>query len=319
MGRCRYNDGVRQSGREALGRSGRSLRTIVLVAGLVGLITSCAPSALRALPTFASAQAPPVVGLGLPLGGATPAPGRPILTPDGVYVPSSLDADQPVQVLLALHGMGGNGARIADRLAGCAEENGWLLIAPTLAYRDYMDYEQIRLDDREDLPRILGLVDALAAKLEEQGLALQDNLFVYGFSRGGQLAHRFALFYPDRVAGVATLSAGSYTLPRPELAFPFGVADLQSYAGHAFEPQTLSGKAFWVGVGASDTQPEGVPRLFDPFIGSTRLERASRFTEALQQLGANVQLNIFTGVGHEETALMRQRACAFFSGLTPAR
>jgi predicted esterase len=264
----------------------------------------------------ASAQTS-LVGPGLPLGGAAAAPGRPVLTADGVFIPASVDPERPVPMLLALHGMGGNGGRIAARLASCAEQNGWVLIAPTFAYRDYMDLDQVRQDDREDLPRLLDLIDDVESRLADQGLQVDDDLFVYGFSRGGQLAHRFAFFYPDRVAGVASLSAGSYTLPRPELDFPFGVADLRDYVGHAFDPEALTGKPFWVGVGASDTQAEQVPRRFDPFIGPTRLERATRFSDALQQLGANVQLNVFSGAGHEETALMRQRACAFFSGLTP--
>ena len=292
----------------------------MVIATLVAIATSCAPSTLPLITGIASAQTlAPIRALGLPLGGAAATPGKPILTAEGVYIASTVDPEHPVPVLVALHGMGGTGGRIAERLTGCAEQNGWVMIAPSFAYRDYMDADQVRLDEREDLPRVLGLIDDVEARLQQQGLQVTDDLFVYGFSRGGQLAHRFAFFYPDRVAGVASLSAGSYTLPRPELAFPFGVGDLQDYAGHAFDPQELWGKPFWVGVGAADTHIEQVPRRFDPFIGRTRLERASRFSDALQQLGADVQLNVFSDAGHEETALMRQRACAFFSGLTPVR
>jgi len=264
----------------------------------------------------ASAESPLAL-LGLPLGGATASPGRPILTQDGVFVPDTINPDRPIPLLLALHGMGGSGARIAERLASCAQQNGWILVAPTFAYRDYMDIDQIRQDDREDLPRLNTILNDLTQSLAAQGLQTADDIFVYGFSRGGQLAHRFAFFYPDKVAGVASLSAGSYTLPRPELAFPFGVSDLQDYAGQPFNPQSLTGLAFWIGVGASDNQPEGVPRRFDPYIGRTRVERATRFSEAMQQLGLSVQLNVFSGAEHEETALMRQRACAFFNALTP--
>lgn len=303
------------SGSEALGRSIHVVRTpLLLAAALVALATSCAPAAVPSLVAPALAVSG---GFGLPSNGAIAAPGEPVLSPDGVYVPTSLDRHHPVPVLLALHGMGGSGGRIEERLAACAEQNGWVLIAPTMAYRDYMDPDQVRLDDGQDLPRVRDLINAAEARLADQGLRFEDGLLVYGFSRGGQLAHRFALFYPDQVTGVAALSAGSYTLPRTELAFPFGVADLSDYAGHAFDAQSLAGKPFWVGVGADDTQADQVPRRWDPFIGSTRVERARRFSEALQQLGADVQLNVFSGAGHEETALMRQRACAFLAGLTP--
>jgi pimeloyl-ACP methyl ester carboxylesterase len=293
----------------------------VLIAALVvAVTTSCAPATLPLLPAVASAQTlGPATALRLPLGGAAATPGKPVLSQDGVFIPSTINPERPVPILLALHGMGGTGGRIAERLASCAEQNGWVLIAPTFAYRDYMDLDQVRQDEREDLPRLLDIVNQVEPQLAQQGIQPDDDLFVYGFSRGGQLAHRFAFFYPDRVAGVASISAGSYTLPRPELAFPFGVADLQDYAGHPFEAQDLSDTAFWVGVGSADTQAEQVPRRFDPFIGPTRLERATRFSEAMQQIGLNVQLNVFSGVAHDETALMRQRACAFLSGLTPVR
>jgi pimeloyl-ACP methyl ester carboxylesterase len=293
---------------------------MLIAALVVAVTTSCAPSTLPLIPAVASAQTlGPTSALGLPLGGAAAIPGSPVLTQDGVFIPATIDPNQPVPILLALHGMGGTGGRIAERLAGCAEQNGWVLIAPTFAYRDYMDLDQVRQDDREDLPRLLDIVDQVEGELAQHGIRASDDLFVYGFSRGGQLAHRFAFFYPDRVAGVASLSAGSYTLPRSEFAFPFGVADLQDYAGHAFDAQDLSGTGFWVGVGSADTQADQVPRRFDPFIGPTRLERATRFSQAMQQVGLNVELNVFSGVAHDETALMRQRACAFLSGLTPVR
>jgi predicted esterase len=291
----------------------------LLCGAIIGLAVNCAPSDLTGLqPSQAlAASSGPMVKQALPWPAATASPGSPVLTAEGVYVPSSLDPERPVPLLLALHGVGSNGPRIAERLAQCAEQNGWVLIAPTLSYRDYMDPEQVSMDDKQDLPKLLQMLDEVQARLTDEGLRLEDDPFVYGFSRGGQLAHRFALFYPDRVAGVASLAAGTYTLPRTELAFPFGVADLSDYAGHAFDPQSLVGKPFWVGVGASDTLKEQVPRRWDPYLGSTRLERARRFVDALQGLGASAQLNVFSGAGHEETALMRQRACAFFGGLTP--
>ena len=45
------------------------------------------------------------------------------------------------------------------------------------------------------------------------GLTLKPRVDVYGFSRGAQLAHRFAIFFPERVDHVVVFSAGTYTLP----------------------------------------------------------------------------------------------------------
>jgi predicted esterase len=246
-----------------------------------------------------------------------------VLEPEGLRLPSQLDPDQVTPVLLALHGMGGSGPRMARRLEDCATQHGWVLVAPTMAYRNYMDPEQVRLDGQEDLPRLRELLEALPGWL---GVPLAEQAFVYGFSRGGQMAHRFALFYPEKVAGVAVVAAGSYTLPRltarlggreQPLQFPFGVADLQRYAGHPFDARALRGVPFWVGVGATDTAREQVPRPWDPYVGSTRVERAERFARALQGLGASTTLDIFSGAGHEETLAMRAHACDFFASHLP--
>jgi hypothetical protein len=76
---------------------------------------------------------------------------------------------------------------------------------------------------------------------------------------------------------------------------------------------------FWVGVGATDTAREQVPRPWDPYVGSTRLERAERFARALQGLGASVTFETFSGAGHEETLAMRARACEFLATHAPVR
>lgn len=302
----------------------RTLRGAVVAAALALVATSCSPAVLPL--SLARPPAPMPPSLATLLQPEPPTPGHPTLREDGVRIPSAVDPDRPVPVLLALHGAGGSGSRTAERMADCAERNGWVLVAPSLAYRDYMDPEQVRLDDQEDLPRLRELLAGVRQRLS--GMHLAPDTFVYGFSRGGQLAHRFALFYPDEVAGVAVVAAGSYTVPvaaaegwdgRRPLAFPYGVSDLERYSGHRFDPRALAGKPFWIGVGAGDTVADQVPRGWDPYLGRTRLERATRFSEVLQSMGAAVSLNVFPGTGHDETAIMRTRACAFLTDVTPVR
>jgi pimeloyl-ACP methyl ester carboxylesterase len=302
------------------------LRRIAVGIIMVALATSCAPAAAPLAPWVSlgppsvSARIRPLISTGL----ATP--GRPVLEEGGLRIPSNPQPDRPVPVLLALHGANGSGPRLADRLAGCAERNGWLLVAPTLSYRNYMDSEQLRIDEQQHLPRLRELLASVRARLSL--LPVASGEFVYGFSRGGQLAHRMALFYPDDVAGVAVVAAGTYTVPRltstagrwsQPLRFPFGVADLERYAGHRFDPAAFAGKPFWIGVGAQDTVAEQVPRGWDPLLGRTRLERAAHFAEELRGLGADVSLNVFSDTAHDETALMRERACDYLTSLTPVR
>jgi poly(3-hydroxybutyrate) depolymerase len=278
--------------------------------------------ALFSLRSSAGAPEPPAVRISVPTSTTEAAPGRPALTPEGLYVPSALDRSRPVPILLALHGFSGSGTGIAARLRGCADQYGWLLVAPTMVYRDYFDPQQLREDAQDNLPRVHAMLESVRAGVT--GLELAPELLVYGFSRGAQMAHRFSMTYPREVAAVAALSAGSYTLPNAEdatgraLTFPFGTADLAGLGLQPFDQAAFGRIPVWVGVGGSDANPTDTSRAWDAYEGSTRVERARAFVDDLVHLGQRAELHVFSGVGHEETSAMRAAACAFLdSGHAP--
>jgi len=194
----------------------------------------------------------------------------PLSAPDVfVSVPPGAGAAQPLQVLVALHGMGGDGATFSRELLASAAVNNWVVVAPTFAYRDYLDPALVRADDAAFLPRLAAILDGLPART---GLTLRPRVLLYGFSRGAQTAQRFATVYPERVLGVAALSAGAYTLPlafapddiRP-LAFPFGIADEEPLFGHPFDPAAFRRVSFLIAVGGRDTNAADVPHAWDPY------------------------------------------------------
>jgi pimeloyl-ACP methyl ester carboxylesterase len=210
--------------------------------------------------------------------------------------------------------MGGSGADMATMLGPLAAQQGWALLAPTMPYRDYRDPELVRRDG-ELLPRLRSLIDALPART---GLKFQDRVLLFGFSRGSQEAIRFSLMFPDYTLGVAGLSAGSYTLPSTSFAgtalkYPFGTADVDTICGQKFDAAATQQIAYWIGVGGADTRAEDVPRQWDQYLGTTRVERAKRYTEILQQFGAKANLEVFPGAGHEVTGPMQEHAIQFLS------
>lgn len=221
---------------------------------------------------------------------------------------------RPMQVLIALHGMGGNGDDFARDLVDQADRNGWLLVAPTIKYGDWKDPLQIQRED----PRLVASLARLIENLPtETGQRVRRRVLLLGHSRGAQLAHRFALFQPDRVLAVASLSAGHYTLPAVKgplgkpLQFPYGLEDVQKLGGRAFNPLLIDTVQFWVGVGANDNNPNDLPRAWDPYLGTTRVQRARAFAAAVREVGASARLTLFNGAGHGLTADMRDSACAF--------
>jgi pimeloyl-ACP methyl ester carboxylesterase len=156
---------------------------------------------------------------------------------------------------------------------------------------------------------------------------------VYGFSRGAQLAHRYALLYPEKTLAVTTIAAGSYTMPFANLSdmnlkvtqvesknsnllpFPFGMGDAAKISTRPFNRTAFKKVNFWLEVGDQDTKNSDVPRDFDPYQGANRLERAKAFYGALKQVGNNVSLHIYPNVGHGVSAEMRQQACNFFRSI----
>jgi pimeloyl-ACP methyl ester carboxylesterase len=234
---------------------------------------------------------------------------------------SAATQGKPVQVLLALHGMGGNGEAFSKDLVEQADRYGWLLVAPSIDYGDWTKPDAIA---REDPILIRALVDYLDQLPQQTGLQVRRLVLVLGHSRGAQLAHRFAEFRPDRVLAVAALSAGTYTLPLASgpqggMSFPFGIKDLALYAGKAFDSNRFGGVQFWVGVGGLDTNSADLPRQWDQYEGTTRLQRAQAFEAAMRKLGASAVLRVFGDAKHEVTSEMRLAACTFLGGAMVTR
>src|SRR3954471_12286957 len=157
-----------------------------------------------------------------------------------IYVPANAAQFQPVQILVAMHGMGGDGPSFCQGLLATAERNGWIVVAPTFKYQDYKNPDPVLQDDLPFLPRLKTMIDSVPART---GLATRDKVLLYGFSRGAQAVHRFATFYPDRTLAVAAISAGAYTLPlqtmmvngrNQTIQMPYGVANMKANLGADF-------------------------------------------------------------------------------------
>lgn len=231
-----------------------------------------------------------------------------------IHVPPQAAQHQPLRVLLVLHGFGAHGDDFAQSLISAADGYNWVVVAPTIQYRDYMNVALLTEDDLIISQMLDQLLTALPNRLH---LKLRQHSLIYGFSRGAQLAHRFALIHPERVESVVTMSGGTYTLPSTQnkdhtlLPFPFGTGDLETILGHALDWDSYKRISFWVAVGERDTQPNDVPRAFDPYLGSTRVERATAFEKSLFALGLDAHLVLFPNTGHEVTPEMRKSAIQF--------
>ncbi len=276
-----------------------------------------APQADGAAPTTGALAAPatdPSAAAALP----TPAQD---FTFDDYYVHVPAGAKDPAPVLVALHGMGGDGPGACDGVHAWADQQGWVLVGPTFDYGNWTDPEEVAREGPHYLPRLAQILDELPDRI---GHPVQPQVTLYGFSRGAQLAQRFALLYPERVKAAVIMSAGTYTLPLREaevngktqaLKFPFGIADVRARFGQDVDLDAVRHVPFWIAVGAEDNDPSALPPQWSPLLGNTRVERARHFAAILRELQVPVQETEFPGLGHDIGSAEHDQALAWVSSI----
>lgn len=121
--------------------------------------------------------------------------------------------------LLVLHGISRNAGTLSRLFAPEAERTGRTLIVPHFPERTWPNFQRPSKAARPD-QALLALLDAVA----DQMPGCTGPVEIFGHSGGAQLAHRFAMLYPHRVAGLHLAAAGWYCLPDETMRYPYGLA-----------------------------------------------------------------------------------------------
>jgi pimeloyl-ACP methyl ester carboxylesterase len=222
------------------------------------------------------------------------------------FLPESLQAD--AEPLVLVHGISRNAAELVMRFADMASRFGVPLIAPLFRRESHGQYQQA-VDPRSGLRSDLALCDILTDAARRFGIET-GKVALFGFSGGAQFVHRFSLIHPGRVRVCVPASAGWYTMPDTELAWPLGLADMP---GGAIDPAART-IPFHLIVGQRDTQGDDALRRnpeLDRLQGTDRRSRAKTWDRALRRAGWSA--------GGSLTVLPRTRhnfACADRHGLT---
>lgn len=214
--------------------------------------------------------------------------------------------------LVALHGISRNARALWQAFAPLATAGDRALLVPRYTEAQWPRFQQIGRV-RPDL--------ALLDLLQQAGLSGR-RVDLFGFSGGAQLAHRFAMLYPHRVARLHLAAPGWYTLPDAGLPWPLGLGAAQSQRLRGFDPAALSRLQLlrylslpvrlWVGDQDTirDASLRQTPAL-DARQGRTRLERAYRYAEAFdhaaraQGITPDIDLTVLPGCGHDFTECAR--------------
>jgi pimeloyl-ACP methyl ester carboxylesterase len=218
----------------------------------------------------------------------------------------------PPPPLLALHGISRDARALWQAFGPLAAAQGRALLVPRFTERDWPLFQQIGRS-RPDLV----LLDLLL----QAGLG-GERVDLFGFSGGAQLAHRFAMLYPHRVATLHLAAPGWYTLPGTGVAWPLGLGPGPVRQSRGFDAATQSrlqlrqylGLKVRLWVGALDVDRDASLRqteALDALQGRTRLDRATRYAEAFsraaEDLGIkpDIDLTVLPGCGHDFTECAR--------------
>ena len=221
-----------------------------------------------------------------------------------ITVPSRVGNQAP---LLALHGISRNAAEITGAFAEVAETAGRIVVVPHFSAANWPVYQRITRRARPD-KSLLSLFETLRA---------MDSVFdgpidLFGFSGGAQLAHRFAMLYPEAVGDLYLGAAGWYTLPQSDVEYPYGLRDSEN-GSKRWSRLMCSGlhrylrRDFTVYVGEHDTERDESLRqnlLVDEHQGFHRLERARSYVAALNSqqaelgLPCTARLEVLPGCDH---------------------
>jgi pimeloyl-ACP methyl ester carboxylesterase len=199
-----------------------------------------------------------------------------------VYVPTRL-AEQP-RMFVTVHGISRNAREHAKRYAPLAEEYGVVLVAPAFPATRFPDYQRLgraNQGDRADLVlhRVIGEVARVTG-------VRGDKVYLFGYSGGGQFVHRYAMAYPERVAGYVVGAAGWYTFPDPKFRYPRGIKPTPDLPGISFEPARFLIVPGAVVVGERDVHPGTALRKTESVEkqqGATRFERGERWVASMNE------------------------------------
>jgi len=126
-----------------------------------------------------------------------------------LHLPAGADTSTPSWGLVVVHGAGNDG-RVPFPNAAMArfvtESNlNAIVISPSFSNEDNNASRFPSLGEGEFLDEVLADV--------RRSYRLNPQIFLTGYSRGGQFSHRYALAHPERVAAVAPMASGTWTTP----------------------------------------------------------------------------------------------------------
>ncbi|PVY28327.1 hypothetical protein C7413_116136 [Paraburkholderia silvatlantica] len=208
-------------------------------------------------------------------------------------------------LIVVTHGSGRSVAEYRSAFGSFADEHRCVVLCPLFpmgvrgngyadGYKNILEGD-IRYDE---------VLLAMIAELEEAAEYSFGRFHLFGFSGGGQYAHRFFYLHPRRLASVSIGAPGMVTRIDSERDWWFGTRDLQTVFGTSLSLKDMRRVPVQMIVGAEDVE-DPVPARLRPLIetlgpvGRDRIERLQLLKENYEENGIAVRMDLVPDVGHE--------------------
>lgn len=224
-----------------------------------------------------------------------------------MYVPRDYDesAENMYPLFVVVHGSLRNAEGYRDRLDTFAEEHGCIVLAPLfpngiIEPGEANNYKEIGYHDiRYDLV-LLAMIDEVAETYRIES----ERFLLYGYSGGGQFAHRFFYLHPQRLRAVSIGAPGAVTLLDDTRPWWLGVSDVEEQFGITLDIDAMRAVTVQMVVGGNDVEPMGAIDSLRAMSGSeaagaTRVERLATLRDNFIAHGIAVEHHVVAGLGHE--------------------
>ncbi len=224
-------------------------------------------------------------------------------------------SETPEAVMVSVHGLARNAAENMFRFARLAEAYNVCLIVPHFGRDVYRRFQTLS-PGKQGATADAALNEVLVDVDKRFGIDTH-KISLFGFSGGGQFAHRYILCNPGRVERAVLMAPGWFTMPDSSAPYPYGLAESERLGEHQIDLPGLLETPLLVMVGAADTRRSkslNKERQIDAVQGRTRLARAKNWVKMMnhtarsQGLPENVNLHIIDDAGHNFTRNMSQHA-----------
>ncbi len=201
-----------------------------------------------------------------------------------VYIPQEMAEKR--KIFYSIHGISRNAEEHVQGFTAQAEKHGTIIIAPLFPKEDFPRYQQLGTSSNQE--RADMAFDHVLQDAHEWLGIPPAPMHIFGFSGGGQFLHRYAMFYPKRVARMVLTAPGWYTFPSPERKYPYGIKSTRDWPNLKFAIEKFLQIPTLVLIGEEDDLRDkdlNTIREIDSFQGLDRIERAERWTASARALG----------------------------------